>query len=491
MPARGRRARSRTTSAGSAIVHVAGVDEVGRGCLAGPVVAGAVVLRPEQYVRRRRRLEGAHGRRSRAALRARSSAPPSRGTSRSSSRTKSIASTSIAPRSRRCAQAVMALVPLPGFVLVDGFRIPDLLMAQRPIIGGDRRVHGDRRRVDPRQGHARSADGRAARARSALRLRSPQGLRDARSSRRGRAASATRPCIAARSGRRRCLIRFPTDAQLPRRGASLIRFVTRLLVAAYLVEAGLVLTVAPWTAFWDRNYFAHALAAGSGRGWRNAYVRGAVTRRRRWSRPSPGCAISPCSILGGRRRRRRCRVRRPPRRERAAAPVSVPGHRSPPAGQPDARTLARRARRARALARRRHRGRHRSDPDPRARSAGADARRLASRVVVARRAATPTRVLVNDRADVALAAGADGVHLRADGPPASRGARARSAELDRSAARSITASRSSVDRSADYLLFGTVFPAGSKPADAPPAGLEALARAPRRRRPCRCWRLAG
>src|SRR4029077_13869931 len=31
-------------------VHVAGVDEVGRGCLAGPVVAGAVVLHPDRHV---------------------------------------------------------------------------------------------------------------------------------------------------------------------------------------------------------------------------------------------------------------------------------------------------------------------------------------------------------------------------------------------------------------------------------------------------------
>ena len=30
--------------------HVAGCDEVGRGCLAGPVVAAAVVLRSEEYV---------------------------------------------------------------------------------------------------------------------------------------------------------------------------------------------------------------------------------------------------------------------------------------------------------------------------------------------------------------------------------------------------------------------------------------------------------
>ena len=33
----------------------------------------------------------------------------------------------------------IGLEPLPGFVVVDGFRIPNLLMAQRPIPGGDRR----------------------------------------------------------------------------------------------------------------------------------------------------------------------------------------------------------------------------------------------------------------------------------------------------------------------------------------------------------------
>src|SRR5437870_13880840 len=31
-------------------VYVAGVDEVGRGCLAGPVVAAAVVLHPEKHI---------------------------------------------------------------------------------------------------------------------------------------------------------------------------------------------------------------------------------------------------------------------------------------------------------------------------------------------------------------------------------------------------------------------------------------------------------
>src|SRR5205807_9209455 len=31
-------------------VNVAGVDEVGRGCLAGPVVAAAVVLHPDRHI---------------------------------------------------------------------------------------------------------------------------------------------------------------------------------------------------------------------------------------------------------------------------------------------------------------------------------------------------------------------------------------------------------------------------------------------------------
>jgi hypothetical protein len=36
---------------------------------------------------------------------------------------------------------------------------------------------------------------------------------------------------------------------------------TRLLFAAYFLEAGLILIVAPWSAFWDRNFFAESLPA--------------------------------------------------------------------------------------------------------------------------------------------------------------------------------------------------------------------------------------
>jgi hypothetical protein len=35
-----------------------------------------------------------------------------------------------------------------------------------------------------------------------------------------------------------------------------IRFITRLLVGIYFVEAGLLLAAAPWTVWWRRNYFA-------------------------------------------------------------------------------------------------------------------------------------------------------------------------------------------------------------------------------------------
>ena len=44
----------------------------------------------------------------------------------------------------------------------------------------------------------------------------------------------------------------------------------------YLFEAGLVLAIGPWTAFWDRNYFAQTWP-WLGAFMFNAYVRGAVT----------------------------------------------------------------------------------------------------------------------------------------------------------------------------------------------------------------------
>ena len=84
-----------------------------------------------------------------------------------------------------------------------------------------------------------------------------------------------------------------------------------------------------------------------------------------------------------------------------------------------------------------------------------------------------TRIVVNDRADVAGAAAAAGVHLRADGPPASR---------VRTAAwgpwligRSIhTSDEAAGANDADYLIFGTVFPSRSKPEGSPVSGIDGL-----------------
>jgi ribonuclease HII len=119
-------------------VHVAGVDEVGRGCLAGPVVAAAVILEPDHYVpgvADSKVLTAADRERlypeiqSAAVAWSVSIVDPAEIDRLNIHRASLMA----------MRQAIERLVPLPGFVLVDGFRVPDLLMPQRPIIGGDRR----------------------------------------------------------------------------------------------------------------------------------------------------------------------------------------------------------------------------------------------------------------------------------------------------------------------------------------------------------------
>ena len=68
-----------------------------------------------------------------------SCATPSPGPSPRPIRPKSIASTSTRPRSAPCSARSSALAPLPDIVLVDAFRIPELPMAQRGVLHGDRR----------------------------------------------------------------------------------------------------------------------------------------------------------------------------------------------------------------------------------------------------------------------------------------------------------------------------------------------------------------
>jgi ribonuclease HII len=119
-------------------VYVAGADEVGRGCLAGPVVAGAVVLHPDRHIPgvcdskavpaiERERLYDRI--RAHAIAWAVAAAEPDE-----------IDRINIHQASLRAMQrAVLTLCPLPDLVLVDAFRIPELPMAQRGVRHGDRR----------------------------------------------------------------------------------------------------------------------------------------------------------------------------------------------------------------------------------------------------------------------------------------------------------------------------------------------------------------
>jgi thiamine-phosphate pyrophosphorylase len=90
--------------------------------------------------------------------------------------------------------------------------------------------------------------------------------------------------------------------------------------------------------------------------------------------------------------------------------------------------------------------------------------------------ASPARILVNDRLDAALAAGADGVHLKAESIPTALVRRHVPAGF--LVGRSVhdpDAARAAEAEGADYVVFGTVFASGSKPAGHRTAGLEALA----------------
>jgi thiamine-phosphate diphosphorylase len=102
--------------------------------------------------------------------------------------------------------------------------------------------------------------------------------------------------------------------------------------------------------------------------------------------------------------------------------------------------------------------------------------RLVERAVAAARG-TAARIIVNDRYDVARAAGAHGIHLRGDSYPA---ARVRSMAppgflIGRSVHDPDEAAAVVQAGGIDYLVFGTVFQTASKPAGHVPAGLEGLA----------------
>jgi thiazole tautomerase (transcriptional regulator TenI) len=88
-------------------------------------------------------------------------------------------------------------------------------------------------------------------------------------------------------------------------------------------------------------------------------------------------------------------------------------------------------------------------------------------------------LIVNDRADVAIASGASGVHLRADGPEPARVRALIGAGLTLSRAVHSAAEAAQAGDALDWIVAGTVFATASKPGREPLgiAGFEALARA--------------
>jgi thiamine-phosphate diphosphorylase len=92
-----------------------------------------------------------------------------------------------------------------------------------------------------------------------------------------------------------------------------------------------------------------------------------------------------------------------------------------------------------------------------------------------------TRILVNDRLDVALAAGAAGVHLGRDSAPASevkkwcRAGHAPPGFLVGVSCHSLDEALEAEAAGADYVFFGPVFATPSKEAFGPPQGIARLA----------------
>jgi thiamine-phosphate pyrophosphorylase len=104
-------------------------------------------------------------------------------------------------------------------------------------------------------------------------------------------------------------------------------------------------------------------------------------------------------------------------------------------------------------------------------------------VHVASSAGGRTRVIVNDRLDVALAAGADGVHLGRESLPVHdvvpwcRGGNAPDGFLIGVSCHSIEEARQSEDAGASYIFFGPVFDTPAKRVFGPPQGMAQLVKA--------------
>ncbi|WP_372638862.1 thiamine phosphate synthase [Fodinibius sp.] len=84
------------------------------------------------------------------------------------------------------------------------------------------------------------------------------------------------------------------------------------------------------------------------------------------------------------------------------------------------------------------------------------------------------KLFINDRTDVALAAGADGVHCRETGINPGKIKCLRSSLIVGSSVHSIESSRRAEQEGADFLLFGPVFYTASKAKYGAPQGTAAL-----------------
>jgi ribonuclease HII len=118
--------------------RIAGVDEVGRGCLAGPVMAGAVVLDPARHIpglRDSKLLQPAERERLFPEITGRCLAWAVASVEADEIDRLNIHRATLEAMRR----AVLTLAPLPDLILVDAFRIPNLMIPQRGVIHGDAR----------------------------------------------------------------------------------------------------------------------------------------------------------------------------------------------------------------------------------------------------------------------------------------------------------------------------------------------------------------
>lgn len=123
-------------SSDQTVLRVAGIDEVGRGCLAGPVYAAAVILAPDHGIvglRDSKKLSPIARERLDGLIRERALAyAVARAEIEEIDRLNILHASLLAMQ-----RAIEALDPAPGHCLVDGNRLPKISISAETVIGGD------------------------------------------------------------------------------------------------------------------------------------------------------------------------------------------------------------------------------------------------------------------------------------------------------------------------------------------------------------------